>query len=108
MVLQLLCVFQSVYLCSKIARKIVKKVISGEETTVKVNEQNLSKFLGVKKFKFGELEEENKIGIVTGLAWTEFGGEILWGGIVFGNEMFLHVSGGDGIDPCGDVFGHVG
>ncbi len=34
-------------------------------------------FLGVKKFKFGELEEQNKIGIVTGLAWTEFGGEIL-------------------------------
>ena len=34
-------------------------------------------FLGVKKFKFGELEEQNKVGIVTGLAWTEFGGEIL-------------------------------
>ena len=39
--------------------------------------KNLSDFLGVKKFKFGELEANNKVGIVTGLAWTEFGGEIL-------------------------------
>ncbi len=62
---------------SKITRKVVKKVISKEETTVSVNTDNLSKFLGVKKFKFGELESENKIGIVTGLAWTEHGGEIL-------------------------------
>ena len=37
----------------------------------------MSEFLGVKKFKYGEIESENKIGIVTGLAWTEFGGEIL-------------------------------
>ncbi len=62
---------------SKVARKVVKKVISKEETKVNVNENNLSNFLGVKKYKFGELESENKIGIVTGLAWTEYGGEIL-------------------------------
>jgi len=62
---------------SKIARKVVKKVISKEETKVNVNDKNLSTFLGVKKFKFGELESENKIGVVTGLAWTEYGGEIL-------------------------------
>ncbi len=62
---------------SKVARKVVKKVISKEETKVNVNEDNLSNFLGVKKYKFGELESENKIGIVTGLAWTEYGGEIL-------------------------------
>ncbi len=62
---------------SKVARKAVKKVISEDVKTVSVNESNLSKFLGVKKFKFGELESENKIGIVTGLAWTEYGGEIL-------------------------------
>ena len=42
-----------------------------------LNDKNLNDFLGVKKFKFGELEEQDKIGIVTGLAWTEFGGEIL-------------------------------
>ena len=62
---------------SKIARKTVKKVISEEEIKVNVNTNNLSNFLGVKKFTFGELETENKIGIVTGLAWTEYGGEIL-------------------------------
>ena len=62
---------------SKITRKVVKKVVNAEETKVKVNEKNLTDFLGVKKFKFGELENEDKIGIVTGLAWTEFGGEIL-------------------------------
>ena len=62
---------------SKITRKVVKKVVNAEETKVKINEKNLTDFLGVKKFKFGELESEDKIGIVTGLAWTEFGGEIL-------------------------------
>ena len=62
---------------SKIARKAVKKIVAKEETAVSVNEKNLSNFLGVKKYKFGELEIENKIGIATGLAWTEYGGEIL-------------------------------
>ena len=62
---------------SKISRKAVKQIISKEENKVSVNDKNLSKFLGVKKFKFGELESENKIGIATGLAWTEYGGEIL-------------------------------
>ena len=62
---------------SKISRKAVKQIISKEEDKVSVNDKNLSKFLGVKKFKFGELESENKIGIATGLAWTEYGGEIL-------------------------------
>ena len=42
-----------------------------------VNPKNLSDFLGVPKYKFGELESENRVGIVTGLAWTEYGGEIL-------------------------------
>ena len=62
---------------SKISRKAVKQIISKEENKVSVNDKNLSKFLGIKKFKFGELENENKIGIATGLAWTEYGGEIL-------------------------------
>ncbi len=62
---------------SKISRKVVKKVVNKESETVKVDSENLSDFLGVRKFKFGEIEDTDKIGIVTGLAWTEFGGEIL-------------------------------
>tara|TARA_B100001121_G_scaffold151442_1_gene132430 strand:+ start:297 stop:2687 length:2391 start_codon:yes stop_codon:yes gene_type:complete len=62
---------------SKITRKVVKKVVNSEETKVSVNPKNINDFLGIKKFKYGEVESENKVGIVTGLAWTEFGGEIL-------------------------------
>ncbi|MDB4157346.1 endopeptidase La [Candidatus Pelagibacter sp.] len=62
---------------SKVARKVVKKVVTGEENEVKINLKNLSDYLGIQKFKFGELENEDKIGVVTGLAWTEYGGEIL-------------------------------
>ena len=62
---------------SKITRKVVKKIVTGEENTAELDETNISDFLGVKKFKFGELEDKDKIGIVIGLAWTEFGGEIL-------------------------------
>ena len=62
---------------SKVARKVVKKVVSGEEKEVTINNKNLSDFLGVPKYKSSELEANNKIGIVTGLAWTEYGGEIL-------------------------------
>ena len=62
---------------SKISRKVVKKVVNNESNSVKVDSKNLSDFLGIRKFKFGEIEDTNKIGIVTGLAWTEFGGEIL-------------------------------
>ena len=59
---------------SKVARKVVKKVVTGEEKEVKIDLKNLSDY---QKFKFGELESEDKIGVVTGLAWTEYGGEIL-------------------------------
>jgi ATP-dependent Lon protease len=62
---------------SKLARKVVKKVVAGEQKEVEINNKNLSDFLGVAKYKFGELEAEDRIGIVTGLAWTEYGGEIL-------------------------------
>ena len=62
---------------SKVARKVVKKVVSGEEKEVKINLKNLPDYLGIQKFKFGELESEDKTGVVTGLAWTEYGGEIL-------------------------------
>ena len=62
---------------SKVARKVVKKVVSGEEQEVKIDLKNLHDYLGIQKFKFGELETNDKIGVVTGLAWTEYGGEIL-------------------------------
>jgi ATP-dependent Lon protease len=62
---------------SKLARKVVKKVVAGEKDKVEINNDNLSDFLGVAKYKFGELEPNDKVGIVTGLAWTEYGGEIL-------------------------------
>ncbi len=62
---------------SKVARKVVKKVVTGEEKEVKIDLKNLHEYLGIQKFKFGELENEDKIGVVTGLAWTEYGGEIL-------------------------------
>ena len=62
---------------SKISRKVVKKIVNNESNSIKIDSKNLSDYLGVKKFKFGEIEETDKIGVVTGLAWTQFGGEIL-------------------------------
>ena len=62
---------------SKVSRKVVKKVVSGEEKEVKIDLKNLSDYLRIQKYKFGELESKNKVGVVTGLAWTEYGGEIL-------------------------------
>ena len=62
---------------SKIARKMVKKIDSKEKVNKKISETDLSSFLGIQKFNFGEIEKENKIGVATGLAWTEVGGEIL-------------------------------
>ena len=62
---------------SKVARKTVKKIVIGEAKEVIIDSKNLTDFLGVKKFKFGELEEKDQVGVATGLAWTEYGGEIL-------------------------------
>ena len=62
---------------SKIARKMVKKIDSKEKTNKIITGEDLSNYLGVKKYNFGEIENENKIGVATGLAWTEVGGEIL-------------------------------
>tara|TARA_B100000941_G_scaffold210081_1_gene153780 strand:+ start:791 stop:3175 length:2385 start_codon:yes stop_codon:yes gene_type:complete len=62
---------------SKIARKLVKKIDNKEKVNNSLDEKDLKDLLGVQKFNYGEIEEENRIGVVTGLAWTEVGGEIL-------------------------------
>ena len=62
---------------SKVARKLVKKIDNKEKVNTPINEKDLKNLLGVQKFNYGEIEEENRIGVVTGLAWTEVGGEIL-------------------------------
>ncbi len=62
---------------SKIARKLVKKIDNKEKVNNPIKEKDLKNLLGVQKFNYGEIEEENRIGVVTGLAWTEVGGEIL-------------------------------
>jgi len=62
---------------SKIARKIVKKIDGDEKTNNPLTKEDLANYLGIEKFNYGEIEEVNRIGVVTGLAWTEVGGEIL-------------------------------
>ena len=62
---------------SKIARKAVTKLIKKEVETVEVTSENLSDFLGVRKHRYGLAEEENQIGVVTGLAYTSVGGDLL-------------------------------
>jgi ATP-dependent Lon protease len=62
---------------STLARKAVKELMISKKKSVKVTEKNLEEFLGVPKFRFGEIESDDQIGIVTGLAWTDVGGELL-------------------------------
>ena len=63
---------------SKIGRKAVKQLLlAPAEKTVTVDERNLDKYLGVRRFRYGKAEENDRIGQVTGLAWTEVGGELL-------------------------------
>ena len=62
---------------SKIARKLVKKIDNKEKINNPIKEDDINKLLGIQKFNYGEIEEQNRVGVVTGLAWTEVGGEIL-------------------------------
>ncbi len=62
---------------SKICRKIVKEHLLKAKKKTVVTPRNLEKFLGVKRFRYGVAEEEDQVGQVTGLAWTEVGGELL-------------------------------
>lgn len=62
---------------AKICRKVVKNILTKVYTSIEVNRDNLKDFLGVKRFKYGIAESESLIGQVTGLAWTQVGGELL-------------------------------
>ena len=61
----------------KLARKVVKELILSKKDSVDVSTDNIEDFLGVPRFRFGEIEAEDQVGVVTGLAWTEVGGELL-------------------------------
>ncbi len=62
---------------SNLARKAVKEILTSKKKKVVVTTDNLSDYLGVPKYRFGEAETEDQVGAVTGLAWTEVGGELL-------------------------------
>ena len=62
---------------ASLARKGVKEIITKKLTKVAITRKNVDKYLGVRRFRFGEAESEDMVGVVTGLAWTEVGGEIL-------------------------------
>jgi ATP-dependent Lon protease len=62
---------------ANVARKAVKEILMKGASKVKVTRKNLDKYAGVRRFRFGEIEEEDMVGITTGLAWTEVGGELL-------------------------------
>jgi ATP-dependent Lon protease len=62
---------------STLIRKAVKELTISKKVSVEVNDKTLPDFLGVPKFRYGEVEDEDQVGVVTGLAWTDVGGELL-------------------------------
>src|SRR6516225_8738661 len=62
---------------STLVRKVVKELISSEKKSVKASANNLAEYLGVPKYRYGEVEGKDLIGVVIGLAWTDVGGELL-------------------------------
>jgi ATP-dependent Lon protease len=62
---------------AKLARKSVKELLTSKKKAIKVTLKNLEDYLGVQKYRYGEAELEDQVGVVTGLAWTEVGGELL-------------------------------
>ena len=62
---------------SNLARKAVKEILLSKKKKIVVTAENVAEFLGVPKFRYGEIEAEDQVGLVTGLAWTEVGGELL-------------------------------
>jgi ATP-dependent Lon protease len=62
---------------AKLARKAVKEILTSASKSVRITPENVESYLGVPKYRYGEAELEDQVGVVTGLAWTEVGGEIL-------------------------------
>jgi len=63
---------------ASICRKVAKEIVtSGNQGQIKINSKNVHKYLGIPKFRHGEAEGKNAVGLTIGLAWTEFGGELL-------------------------------
>ncbi len=62
---------------ANLIRKALKDILMGKCESVSVGVKNLEKFAGIKKYRFGEIEADDQVGVVTGLAWTEVGGELL-------------------------------
>jgi len=62
---------------ANLARKAIKDILMEETDTIKVTRRNIEKYLGVKRFRHGEIEHDDLVGVTTGLAWTEVGGELL-------------------------------
>ncbi|MFC7537698.1 endopeptidase La [Sphingomonas sp. GCM10030256] len=62
---------------AKVARKALRRILEGKYESVVVRDDNLQDFLGVRRYRYGVGEEEDQVGAVTGLAWTEVGGELL-------------------------------
>jgi len=62
---------------ANLARKAVKEIVTKKTKKVSINIKNLEKYAGIRRFRYGETESEDMVGVVTGLAWTEVGGEIL-------------------------------
>ncbi len=62
---------------ANLARKAVRRIVAGEVKRVVITPKNLEKYAGVRRYRFGEAEHEDLVGVATGLAWTEVGGELL-------------------------------
>ena len=62
---------------ARLARKALRRILEGKETSVTITPENLSDYAGVRKFRFGLADAEDQVGAVTGLAWTEVGGDLL-------------------------------
>ncbi len=61
----------------KVCRKVAKDVVKGKKTLNRITAQNLKKYLGIKKFQYGQGDKKDRVGVVTGMAYTEVGGDIL-------------------------------